>query len=111
MKKMTMDQCSRAIGPRFIVGQHVRVVDLGKPGHVRTPDYILDRTGVVIQMCGMFLNPEDLSIGITHGPVVALYRVSFNMSDVWDEPERNSRDTLCVEIYDHWLEEVNEGIR
>jgi hypothetical protein len=33
------------------------------------------------------------------------------MSDVWDEHERNSRDTLCVEIYDHWLEEVNEGIR
>ena len=50
VKKMTMDQCSRAMGPRFIVGQRVRVVDLGKLGHVRTPDYILDRTGVVIQM-------------------------------------------------------------
>lgn len=92
------------LGPRFQVGDRVRVVDLGKPGHVRTPDYILGRTGEVIQHCGMFLNPEDLSVGITHGPVVALYRVRFQMSGVWDEPPRDPGDTLCIEIYDHWLE-------
>lgn len=96
------------LGPRFEVGDRVRVVDLGKPGHVRTPDYILGRTGEVIQRCGMFLNPEDLSVGITHGPVVALYRVRFAMTEVWPDPPRHPGDTLCIEIYDHWLERAEE---
>jgi nitrile hydratase len=106
VKKMMTDQYPRPLGPRFLVGEKVRVINLAKGGHVRTPDYILGHSGIVIQMCGMFLNPEDLSVGITRGPVVALYRVSFSMSDLWGSEQRNSRDTLCIEIYDHWLERV-----
>jgi hypothetical protein len=88
---------------RFRVGDRVTVVNLQKPGHVRTPDYILGKTGEVIQFCGCFLNPEDLSLGHTAGPVVALYRVQFAMSEVWDEQQRHPEDALCIEIYDHWL--------
>lgn len=94
--------------PRFDLGDRVRVVDLAKAGHVRTPDYVLGRTGTVVQRCGMFLNPEELSIGITRGPVVALYRVRFAMRDLWPEPPRHADDALCIEIYDHWLEQAEE---
>lgn len=94
--------------PRFSVGDAVRVINLGKPGHVRTPDYILGHTGVVIQRCGLFLNPEDLAVGITHGPVVALYRVQFPMHALWPEPPHHPDDVLCIEIYDHWLAPVEE---
>ena len=104
-----MNAIAKALGPRFDVGDRVRVIDLAKGGHVRTPDYILGRTGEVIQRCGMFLNPEDLSIGVTHGPVVALYRVKFTMEEVWHAPQRHPGDRLCIEIYDHWLEKAEEA--
>lgn len=87
----------------FSVGDQVTVVALGKPGHVRTPDYILGRQGLVIQFCGCFLNPEDLSLGLTSGPTVPLYRVQFLMSDLWGDAQHRHQDLLCIEIYGHWL--------
>lgn len=104
-----MTHPAQPLGPRFDVGDRVRVVNLGKPGHVRTPDYVLGHTGEVIQRCGMFLNPEDLSVGITHGPVVALYRVRFSMTDLWGGAPRHPDDALSIEIYDHWLERAEEA--
>jgi nitrile hydratase len=91
------------------VSDRVRVVNLAKAGHVRTPDYIVGCTGKIVQFCGMFLNPEDLSVGITQGPVVALYRIKFAMSAVWKEPPRHPDDALCIEIYDHWLIKAEEA--
>jgi hypothetical protein len=29
----------------FALGERVRIVDLGKPGHVRTPTYVRGKTG------------------------------------------------------------------
>jgi nitrile hydratase subunit beta len=110
-RPMTPTATARPLGHRFDVGDRVRVVDLRKPGHVRTPDYIIGHVGEVIQRCGLFLNPEDLSVGITHGPVVALYRVRFPMADLWGGPARHPRDTLCIELYDHWLEPAGEAPR
>jgi hypothetical protein len=94
--------------PRFVPGDLVEVIDLRKPGHVRTPDYVLGHRGEVIQYCGSFLNPEDLSVGRTGGPVVPLYRVRFPMGALWPEPQRHPSDTLCIEIYEHWLAPVQE---
>jgi nitrile hydratase len=99
---------SAAQGWRYAVGDAVRVLRLGKPGHVRTPDYVLGHEGVVVQRCGLFLNPEDLALGITHRPVVALYRVRFSMQALWPEPPRHPDDVLSIEIYEHWLEPVLE---
>ncbi len=94
--------------PVFAVGDRVTVLDLRKPGHVRTPDYVLGHTGEVVQFCGLFLNPEDLSLGHTGGPVVPLYRVQFPMGQLWPEPPRRPEDTLCIEIYGHWLKPAEE---
>jgi hypothetical protein len=96
------------VSPRFAVGDRVRVVNLAKTGHVRTPDYIIGCNGEIIQFCGLFLHPEDLSVGITQGPVVALYRVKFAMSEVWKDSQRHPADVLCIEIYDNWLSEAEE---
>ena len=92
-----------AMAPFFELGDRVTVLRLGKPGHVRTPDYILGHTGEVVQFCGCFLNPEDLSLGHTGGPVVPLYRVRFLLSALWPDPQHHPDDTLCIEIYGHWL--------
>jgi nitrile hydratase len=88
---------------RFTVGDAVRVLHLGKTGHIRTPFYVRGKVGRVMQMCGVFLNPEDLAVGNTAGPVVPLYRVSFRQADLWDDYQGPEHDTLVIEIYDHWL--------
>jgi Nitrile hydratase beta subunit, C-terminal len=89
----------------------VLVLDLGKSGHIRTPFYIRGHVGTVLHRCGAFLNPEDLSIGIVAGPVIPLYRVGFPLNELWTEYRGNPADTLCIEIYDHWLEmsEASDG--
>ena len=91
-------------GPRFSPGQAVTVGALGKAGHVRIPAYIRNRRGVVVGYCGAFLNPEDLAVGVTSGPVVDLYRVEFRQLDLWPDGGHASGDRLIIEIYDHWLE-------
>jgi hypothetical protein len=96
---------------RFKVGDRVTVLELNKAGHIRTPFYVRHKTGVVIQDCGLFLNPEDLAIGITSGPVVKLYRVQFRQHDLWPDYKGGPQDTLCIEIYDHWLEAARKGAR
>lgn len=88
---------------RFLPGDRVTVLELNKAGHIRTPYYVRQKTGEVVQVCGHFLNPEDLSVGRTNGPVVALYRVKFAMQQLWQEYRRNADDALVIEIYDHWL--------
>lgn len=88
---------------RFAPGDRVTVLDLGKPGHVRTPYYVRRRTGTVVQLCGHFLNPEELSVGRTAGPVIPLYRVSFPMRELWPDYDRDPDDAVSIEIYDHWL--------
>jgi nitrile hydratase len=90
--------------PRFVVGETVSVRELNKPGHVRTPFYIRQRVGTVIQYCGSFLNPEDLAVGRTSGPVVDCYRVEFLQRELWDDYDGMPADTLSVEVYDHWME-------
>ena len=89
---------------RFKVGDQVKVLELNKAGHIRTPFYVRHKTGTVVQDCGRFLNPEELAIGITSGPVIPLYRVAFLQTDLWPDYKGPPKDTLCIEIYDHWLE-------
>jgi nitrile hydratase subunit beta len=93
---------------RFSLGDRVRVLELDKTGHIRTPYYIRHHLGEVIQCCGHFLNPEDLSVGSTAGPVIPLYRVRFRMNELWPGYERNPGDVLVIEIYDHWLSSADE---
>jgi len=89
--------------PRFAVGQKVRVLELNKSGHIRTPHYIRRRVGTVIQFCGTFLNPEDLAQGISSGPAVENYRVAFRQKDIWPDYKGPEADSLVIELYHHWL--------
>lgn len=88
---------------RFAPGDRVRVLALGKPGHVRIPQYVRAHVGKVVGYCGTYLNPEDLAVGITSGKAVDLYRVSFAQNDLWPHEVHPDHDRLVIEIYDHWL--------
>ncbi len=94
------------MSPRFRPGDRVRVRKADPPGHVRTPWYVRGAEGEVERMCGLFANPEELAYN-RHGlPKRPLYRVRFRQKQVWPDYAGSAQDTIDVEIYEHWLEEV-----
>lgn len=90
--------------PRFQVGDRVRILDLPKGGHIRTPFYVRGRIGVVERFCGVYRNPEDLAYGRDGLPARDLYRVRLSQTVLWPAYAALGSDTLEIEIYDHWLE-------
>ncbi|MFN7752887.1 MAG: SH3-like domain-containing protein [Pseudomonadota bacterium] len=90
--------------PRFVPGDRVRVLDLPRPGHVRTPHYVRHKVGTVVEYTGLFLNPEDLAYGRCSGPAVNGYRVVFDQSHLWRDYRGSGSDRLFIELYEHWLE-------
>ena len=91
--------------PMFYPGQRVRVRNLKKSGHVRTPAYVRGKTGTVTAWIGAFLNPEDLAYGRTSGPAVHNYRIEFAQSHLWPDYAGEPEDRLFIEVYEHWLTE------
>jgi nitrile hydratase len=87
--------------PRFAAGDRVRVLDLGKAGHVRVPHYVRGAEGAVERHCGAFANPEDLAYGRPGLPPVDLYRVRISRAAIF--PDAPAGDDLEIEIQDHWL--------
>lgn len=88
----------------FSPGEAVRVLDLGRSGHVRTPTYLRGRLGRVERVLGAFRDPEDLAYGGDGLPRKPLYRVAFEQRELWLDYEGASGDTLYVDIYQDWLE-------
>jgi nitrile hydratase len=90
--------------PRFAPGAAVVVRRADPPGHIRTPAYIRGRQGVVERLCGAFPNPEECAYGRSGLPAVPLYRVRFEQNRIWPDYRGPARDTVDVEIFEHWLE-------
>lgn len=88
----------------FAAGDRVRVRERYPLGHVRTPFYIRGKAGTIERVVGTFDNPEQLAYGRA-GDKKTLYRVRFAQPDVFPETP-SARDTIDVEIYEHWLEKT-----
>ncbi|NEQ51598.1 MAG: nitrile hydratase subunit beta [Leptolyngbya sp. SIO3F4] len=91
--------------PRYHTGDLVQIVDQPKPGHIRTPVYLLGKKGRIANLQGLFPNPEDLAHFKSKVVRLPLYLVDFDMAEVWGEqcPQRSLQDKLRVEIYETWL--------
>jgi nitrile hydratase len=87
----------------FALGDQVRIVDLGKGGHVRTPTYVRNKVGTIDHCCGAFENPEERAYGRVGRDRVPVYRVRFVQRDLWPDYAGPAHDSLVLEIYDHWL--------
>ena len=87
---------------RFQEGDRVRVRDEARPGHIRTPRYIMGKVGVVRRVHGSYRNPEQLAYGEDGLPEVPLYYVAFDAAHVWEGPP--TADSVVVDLYEHWLE-------
>jgi nitrile hydratase beta subunit-like protein len=97
------------VNPRFAPGERVRVRESASTGHVRTPDYIRGKRGVVERICGRFRRPEELAYGRYDGNSEALYRVRFAQREVWPGYAGAAEDTLDVELYEGWLQRSEDG--
>ena len=87
----------------FTLGDRVRIVDLGKPGHVRTPNYVRGKIGTIDHCCGDFENPENRAYGRVGRERIPLYRVRLSQRDLWPDYRGSDKDSLVLEIYQHWL--------
>jgi nitrile hydratase subunit beta len=85
-------------------GDRVRVSGRPHEGHHRTPGYLKGKLGTVEHGYGSFPNPEQLAYGQSGLPARALYRVSFEQSELWPDYRDGPRDRLCADLYEHWLE-------
>jgi hypothetical protein len=95
---------SPAAGARFVPGDAVRVLDVEKEGHVRTPDYAKGKPGWVAEILGAFPDPESLAYGGDGLPEKPLYKVGFRQTDLWDSYGGSPEDVLFIDLYEHWLE-------
>jgi hypothetical protein len=94
---------------KFKVGDRVKVESLPNSGHVRTPVYILGKQGTIAQIQGNYPNPEEVAHLTNPVTVMPLYLVRFKLADLWGDAcsPANARDTLCSELYEHWLTKVD----
>jgi len=95
--------------PRFLPDDRVRILDLGKPGHVRVPWFARLKEGVVERYCGAYRNPEDLAYGRHDTAPVDLYRVRLPQTALWETYSGPPHDTVDLEVYDHWLAPADDA--
>ena len=88
----------------FTVGARVRVQTRPTSGHVRTPQYLMGKTGVVERHQGYYRSPEELAYGKLDGEPVPLYTVCFAQRDLWPGYSGRPQDSLVADIFEHWLE-------
>ena len=89
----------------FRPGDRVRVRDDYPIGHIRTPVYIRGKTGRVEKYFGDFGNPETLAYCLPSNDR-ALYKVRFDQRELWPAYNGGERDTVELDIYEHWLEKA-----
>ena len=92
---------------RFSAGDRVRVVAAQPRGHVRTPQFLRGRDGVILRHFGAFPNPERLAYGMNGLPKLELYQVLFSMDEVWaGEGAYALGDSVTADLFETWLEAI-----
>ncbi|MEP5759949.1 MAG: SH3-like domain-containing protein [Litoreibacter sp.] len=90
--------------PKFVAQDRV-IISKGYPiGHCRTPWYVRGLEGTIERHCGDFANPEELAYRRDGLPKIPLYRVRISMCAMWSDYVGPTKDTLEVEVFEHWLE-------
>ena len=98
---------SPALSFSLAVGQRVRVKSGDPPGHIRTPEYLRGREGVIERRQGAFRNPEEVAFGREGLPKQPLYLVRFAQTDVWPDYAGPEVDTISADIFEHWLDAID----
>ena len=91
---------------KYKIGDQVRIRVGVPPTHFRTPEYIQGKQGRIDTLWGAFPNPESLAYGGDGLPAQPLYQVAFAQTDLWRDYKGASTDTLLIDVYENWLENI-----
>jgi len=87
---------------KFKAGDTVRVFNRHPVGHTRAPRYVRGHVGTVEQDHGVFIFPDSHAADGSKNPQ-HVYAVRFTARELWG-PEANARDSVCVDLWDAYLE-------
>jgi nitrile hydratase len=91
---------------KYRADQRVRVAARPHEGHHRTPGYLKGKAGTIARHHDSFANPETRAYGADGKPELPLYLVCFEQRDVWPGYPGPGGDRICVDVFEHWLEEA-----
>ena len=91
---------------KFQLGDQVCIRVGPPPTHFRTPEYIQGKQGRIETLWGAFKNPESLAHGGDGLPAQPLYLIKFAQTDLWDNYNGPAGDTLLIDVYENWLENI-----
>ena len=97
------------LDPCFSPGDRVRARNINPPGHTRLPRYARGRVGVVDRCHGTHVFPDANAHGRGEDPQ-PLYSVRFAATELWGT-EASPRDSLYIDLWEDYLEPVEEGAR
>lgn len=87
---------------RFRVGDTVRMKNIHPSGHTRLPRYVRGRAGVVEEVAGNYVLPDDNAHGRGENPQW-LYRVVFGGRELWG-PEADPSLTVSVDAWESYID-------
>lgn len=99
----------RAAGeaPAFQPGDRVRVADRSPVGHYRVPHYLRGKVAEVEAVIEPTLvDNEEEAFGRNAGRRRHYYRISVPLSALWTGYAGGARDSLRIEVFETWLEEI-----
>ncbi len=88
-------------GPRFGVGDRVRVREWHPPGHTRCPGYVRGKAGAVVRVDGTHSVPDVEAHG-TARRYEPTYSVRFDAADLWRDGQHGV--SVQVDLWDSYLE-------
>ena len=89
---------------RFSIGDRVQISTRFDDRHHRVPAYVKGHAGIVERVCLPQVQPEMSAYHEPGEPRQPVYRVRLNQRDLWPDYAGPLRDTLEIEIFEHWLE-------
>ncbi len=90
--------------PGFEIDEQVKARTMNHDGHIRLPEYIQGKPGVIAADHGTFIFPDRHANGIKQA--MRLYSVRFEAVDVWGEASGQWRDAIYVDLFESYLEPV-----
>jgi nitrile hydratase subunit beta len=89
--------------PRFEVGQRIKTRNIHPTGHTRFPRYVRDKYGVIDEVYGAHVFPDDAAHRRGENPQY-LYRVRFEAEELWGVKQK---DCVYVDLWESYLEPVS----
>jgi nitrile hydratase subunit beta len=89
--------------PRFEVGERIKTRNIHPTGHTRLPRYARDKYGVIEEVYGAHVFPDDSAHGRGENPQY-LYRVRFEAEELWGVKHK---DAVYVDLWESYLEPIS----